>query len=70
MKTIIAKGMILGVVMLAVVSTSCSRSMDRKSARNSKAAADSANRTEGYFYHQTEQNRQADSTKIKKNINN
>ena len=39
-------------------------------ARGKNIAADSLNKTEGYFYHQSEQNRQTDSTSIKKNINN
>jgi hypothetical protein len=70
MKKIIAVGVITGVVVF-VFFTSCARQMDGKKNKSKKEGeiADK-NKTEGYFYHQSEQDRTTDSTKIKKNINN
>jgi hypothetical protein len=70
MKKIIAIGVITGVVVFVFL-TSCARRMDEKKNLSKKEGevADK-NKTEGYFYHQSEQDRTTDSTKIKKNINN
>jgi hypothetical protein len=70
MKKIIAIGVITGVVVFVFL-TSCARRMDEKKNLSKKdgEVADK-NKTEGYFYHQSEQDRTTDSTKIKKNINN
>jgi hypothetical protein len=70
MKKIIAIGVITGVVVFVFLTT-CARRLDEKKNLSKKdgEVADK-NKTEGYFYHQSEQDRTTDSTKIKKNINN
>ncbi|MCE6989505.1 hypothetical protein [Dyadobacter sp. CY323] len=70
MKKIIVIGVITGVVVFVFL-TSCSRQMEAKKGGEKKDTnlADK-NKTEGYFYHQSEQDRSTDSTKIKKNVNN
>ncbi|MEO6284214.1 MAG: hypothetical protein ABIN80_01845 [Dyadobacter sp.] len=70
MKKIIAVGVLTGVVVF-VFFTSCVKQMGGKKNMSKKEGeiADK-NKTEGYFYHQSEQDRTTDSTKIKKNINN
>ncbi len=70
MKKIIAVGVITGVVVFVFL-TSCAKQMEAKKG-DTKKEGDVAekNKTEGYFYHQSEQDRTTDSTKIKKNVNN
>ena len=70
MKKIIAIGVITGVV-VSVFLTSCAKQMQDKGGKGKKEGNLAAkNKTEGYFYHQEEQDMQTDSTKIKKNVNN
>jgi len=67
------KKLLIGTAFTAIVIAgfSCSRKMETKMANNKKSAADAGkNKTEGYFYHHSEENLNSDSTKIKKNVNN
>lgn len=69
MKKIIAIGVITGVVMFLFV-ISCGKRMQTSSTEAEKADVAKKNKTEGYFYHQAEQDTKTDSSRIRKNVNN
>ncbi|SDE09859.1 hypothetical protein SAMN04487996_103339 [Dyadobacter soli] len=69
MKKSIAIGIITGIVMFLLV-ISCGKRMQTSNKETEKADVAKKNKTEGYFYHQAEQDTKADSSRIRKNINN
>lgn len=69
MKKIIAIGVITGVIMFLFV-ISCGKRMQASNLEADKADVAKKNKTEGYFYHQAEQDTKTDSSRIRKNVNN
>lgn len=69
MKKSIAIGIISGVVLFLFV-ISCGKRMQARNTDNEEKDVAKKNKTEGYFYHQAEQDTRTDSSRIKKNINN
>jgi len=69
MKKIVAIGIITGVVMFLFV-ISCGKRMQAGNTEKEKADVAKKNKTEGYFYHQAEQDTKTDSSRIRKNVNN
>jgi len=69
MKKSIFIGIITGVVMFLVV-ISCGKRMQANNTEKEKADVAKKNKTEGYFYHQPEQDTSTDSSRIRKNVNN
>ncbi|MBO9611857.1 MAG: hypothetical protein J7619_04140 [Dyadobacter sp.] len=67
MKKSIAVGIISGIVLFLFV-ISCGKRMQAGNAEKEGVAK--KNKTEGYFYHQAEQDTSKDSSTIRKNINN
>lgn len=69
MKKIVAIGIITGVVMFLFV-VSCGKRMQTGNTEKEKVDMAKKNKTEGYFYHQPEQDTNTDSSRIRKNVNN
>jgi len=69
MKKIIAIGVITGVVVFLFV-VSCGKRMQARSTGQDSTDVAKKNKTEGYFYHQPEQDTKTDSSKIRKSVNN
>ena len=69
MKKIIGIGIITGVVMFLFV-ISCGRRMETSNTEKEQADVAKKNKTEGYFYHQPEQDTKTDSSRIRKSVNN
>lgn len=67
MKKSIAIGIITGVVLFLFV-ISCGKRM--QAGNKEKEGVAKKNKTEGYFYHQAEQDTSKDSSTVRKNINN
>ena len=67
MKKSIVIGIISGIVLFLFV-ISCGKRMQAGNAEKEGVAK--KNKTEGYFYHQAEQDTSKDSSTIRKNINN
>lgn len=53
-----------------MMSISCSGRMDTRTANKNSEKEAGKNKTEGYFYHHSEESLNNDSTKVKKNVNN
>lgn len=69
MKKIIAIGVITGVALFLFV-ISCGKRMQANSTEGEKENVAKKNKTEGYFYHQPEQDTKTDSSRIRKSVNN
>jgi hypothetical protein len=69
MKKIIAIGVITGIAVFLFF-TSCAKRMQANNSEKEKADVAKKNKTEGYFYHQPEQDTSTDSSRIRKNVNN
>lgn len=69
MKKSIAIGIITGVVMFLFV-ISCGKRMQPGNTQKEEADEAKKNKTEGYFYHQPEQDSKTDSSRIRKSVNN
>ncbi|OJV19957.1 MAG: hypothetical protein BGO21_11215 [Dyadobacter sp. 50-39] len=69
MKKVIAIGIITGVVLFLFV-ISCGKPMQKGNTEKEQADVAKKNKTEGYFYHQPEQETKTDSSSIRKSVNN
>ncbi|WP_353718254.1 hypothetical protein [Dyadobacter sp. 676] len=69
MKKSIIIGTAAGVILFLLV-ISCGRRMQASDQKTEQSDVAKKNKTEGYFYHQPEQDTRTDSSRIRKNINN
>lgn len=69
MKKIISIGIITGIVMFLFV-ISCGKRMQTSNTEKEQTDVAKKNKTEGYFYHQPEQDTKTDSSRIRKSVNN